>query len=1127
MSKGAYFIGISPSNRYPYDGGSYQFKIDCVKIVDKNSTSVLSISNSTHNDTHTAVTNDCHHHPISFDNLTYILMVHYQLYSQINWYALENRCEAEFGTALATIISEKDLKTAVTDINDILNDKGWAKEQRTNFNIHIGLISDLINGGKWKWVDGTKCDYTPTGDCSDDIHWHKNQPDGEPVLALPEQFTAVLYIPDVSTNVNATFYDDPLDDRSNDHTSLEGGIAVFYLCNGPKSQYSVQGCTQKSCWINKQYLDDDYVREDSIPTYIKPIVAYWKSKLFIIGTNQMHYTPMKLFYNDFEWNHKTHNFSIDWSLEGYMYTQYQSTIYFYAFQCEFGYKNCFVKIDLDSLELQLIHVPDQYPANVQCIVADENSVYLVGPSSIYKYTADDWTISILDTGVSTRICAITYDEKYIYMFDYPIIIKYDINFGSFKILQTTNICMFQQGTANNDHDVRTVTGINGKIYFHGCYFAGWKTLIFDPKMEQFENETIDITEPTKGDMPYYRFSYPIVFDDNILLLLYRNAQSFLVHSAVTDLVSINFSNTNMLPEIWPSDGFDIKYYLNDFSNLTNNIYYIFLYSNNTMKSINTSIILNPANDDCICTNNIYNCYNCCQHFELNNFLTVYDNNVAQLTFIPTYSIVKNTNVHPLIVQKYITIKLQRCNISFKNITTFITSDNPSIKFNFTLSPNCYSRIGTNFSLNITAPKIYIAKELLIIIMHDDLSHENKTLCKICEMERESDNDCLNIVDESFVIHGATNFNGADFKIDMKSNMIDFRITSSTSKIIKYYGNRNTTQFNNDLWYLLLLLIIPCIVIFIVFLYCKRAYMDAFVVDKSLVLIIGICQFDDKKLLLAGVKYNIIDLIDLWRYVYNYDVFVCNQDTLYCTKLDVIDFIDEHMTKLEDTTYKAVIVHVISHGSDDSFVTSDSKQLNIDFIKHELINKADEEENIGLIKLIFNHGCQGEANYSDGNIMGLNTYHTTNNEQIDDNLYYATRGALNMHRTIDNNHDYDIPHDANCAVIAGNISGRTMSDSGYFTKCICDAFKSNLKRMIKADFNSLMVEIGRNLENKTNNAELSNVNGTLRYHHIRFEKGKNINNDVDYNNKSENNNDIQMFQLNKDKNTNDDYILLAD
>eukprot|EP01084_Bolivina_argentea_P212025 360503_1 len=107
-------------------------------------------------------------------------------------------------------------------------------------------------------------------------------------------------------------------------------------------------------------------------------------------------------------------------------------------------------------------------------------------------------------------------------------------------------------------------------------------------------------------------------------------------------------------------------------------------------------------------------------------------------------------------------------------------------------------------------------------------------------------------------------------------------------------------------------IISCIIGCILY-YSRRNYLDAFVIRKTLVLIIGISQFDDPNDFLPGVKQNVDALIELWRKQYKYEVVVCNANTLRCTKQDIINFIDQNIVALENQTYKAVIVHIISHG----------------------------------------------------------------------------------------------------------------------------------------------------------------------------------------------------------------------
>eukprot|EP01083_Nonionella_stella_P168538 569329_1 len=98
-------------------------------------------------------------------------------------------------------------------------------------------------------------------------------------------------------------------------------------------------------------------------------------------------------------------------------------------------------------------------------------------------------------------------------------------------------------------------------------------------------------------------------------------------------------------------------------------------------------------------------------------------------------------------------------------------------------------------------------------------------------------------------------------------------------------------------------------------------------------------------------------------------------------------------------------------------------------------------------------------------------------------------SYNVHKAINNNSNIDVSPSSNLVTISGNIKGRTMSDYGGFTKCICQSFGKNVDRRRKADFNSLCIEIGNNLEKKTKHAELCSINGTIRYNPVRFEPWK--------------------------------------
>ncbi len=176
-----------------------------------------------------------------------------------------------------------------------------------------------------------------------------------------------------------------------------------------------------------------------------------------------------------------------------------------------------------------------------------------------------------------------------------------------------------------------------------------------------------------------------------------------LYYTITDLISINFTKT-ISQDVWPTDGFQIKYYVNDFTNTSNNSYYLWLFSNDTSTTVNTSISLNVLNDHCICSETIYNCHNFEQHFDLKNELSIADNDINILRFYAIPDFLDN-NFNPLILPQYITIQLQRCNISFEQLSCISTNDNPPLNFSYSLSPNCYSRNIKNFYVTITAPSL--------------------------------------------------------------------------------------------------------------------------------------------------------------------------------------------------------------------------------------------------------------------------------------------------------------------------------------------------------------------------------------------------------------------------------------
>eukprot|EP01083_Nonionella_stella_P077699 212292_1 len=332
------------------------------------------------------------------------------------------------------------------------------------------------------------------------------------------------------------------------------------------------------------------------------------------------------------------------------------------------------------------------------------------------------------------------------------------------------------------------------------------------------------------------------------------------------------------------------------------------------------------------------------------------------------------------------------------------------------------------------------------------------------------------------------------------------------------------------YFLLLLLLFP----FIIFCgYRIQRYMSFVAVDKALVLIIGIAHFDGNELTeLHGIESNVDELKELWINMYHYTVKICNEDTLKCSKRDVIKFIDIHKDELQDTTYKAVIVHILSHGFErDIFMTSDLKTIQTEFIEHELISTAQFVDHPGLIKLIFHHACRGSADYFPSNsgyverpvakkrvcewcrchmcfvmksfrkprkkVYGYKHHELAiplieTEEHKGSEVSEHMRNSVAPLRSFSNTFSIqsqmeEIDVHSNCVVLYGNIETRCLSDAGQFTTSICRTFHKNANEIIKPDFHTLIRQIGNDMEISTNNAQIctSKGIGTLRTR-IRFE-----------------------------------------
>eukprot|EP01083_Nonionella_stella_P015947 44612_1 len=1040
-----------------------------------------------------------------------------------SWNQAQRECEISYGTSLATIVTDEDLTVAIQNIKDQSEQIGHNYTHSVGRNVRLGMYKNVANGSKWQWVSGQTCNYTASGDCMDAVHWNAHQPDSLPASIFgtddeyKRQYGAILHIN--WTTKSAEFYDVPF--------MYEAAVWTedSSLCNAPGSKYFIENCNGMiNCWKSKSNCcNDNNLLNDTtfngLDQYeFHPPIVYWNSKLFIVGLQYIHYTNITLLEDIYEWHHAKYNHdNLKTHKVAQRYAQYRSSVYMYVFDASLS--DVIYHIDLDTMDINLIYLPSIYPSVWYnngnefivlryCMVATGAYLYVLRYRMIliYNLQYDTWSAEPFIDGNPVS-CAITNDHKYIYAFTHSyesdfggfirsFIVKYDTDSTIYETLDTVNICSFYRSYDETDAAAdffKAITGRDNKIYLHGCYTGSWKTVIFNPETDKFETETIDISHPNLFSVPYYRASQLTVFDDNVLLLLHKTyaqypkdirvpSKDFIaLYYAITYRISINFTLTMTENATFPSDALWIQYYVNNFDDIYTT-YRVLLQSINTMHLIHAVIILNISTDDCICNEIEYNCYNCSHYFNLREHLTVVDNNVDVLQLNATLI----DHNHFLILPKIIAIKLQRCKIFFDDLNETTSSNNPFIYFTFNLSELCFTEKGKMYSLNIQAIKISISHELNITIVNN-----HTYLCIVCSVYNNS--ECMACDQGTFIIEHTTSGlkSRIVYNISIQSKMIDFSVIAPGNQEMQYFldgENRVDTQMIRDYLYLLFLLIIPLVVIYIVYVVWNKSYMNAFIVDNALVLIIGISQFEDVTQFLKGVPQNVEYLTELWRNTYNYDTFICNERTLKSSKKDIMQFMDEHLCKLEERKYKSVIVHIISHGLEKCFFSSNEEQIDIDFIQHEIVTKATETKQLKLIKLIFHHGCQGYADHA----IGTNT-------DEDDMHMAVNRVAFKVNSEINHNVQNKITYDSNYLLISGNIAGRAMSDSGNFTRCICQSFGDNLEKCVKADLNTLLIQIGQMLEEKTRHAELCNVNGTIRFNQIRLEQCKEIrNNSGDHN-----------------------------
>eukprot|EP01083_Nonionella_stella_P182789 658650_1 len=589
--------------------------------------------------------------------------------------------------------------------------------------------------------------------------------------------------------------------------------------------------------------------------------------------------------------------------------------------------------------------------------------------------------------------------------------------------------------------------------------------------------------------------------------------SDLITTEVEYVISINF--TQSLPfNIFPSRSKNItfRYSLTDSRGNFSDVYTLFFTMTTDLSGYplidwmiwnddaghwesrytpNGSILLDISN--CVCHVDI--CLYCEQQINIFDFLSepflgdFEDRYVTAHDFDFKLSHPYHFNV--LLTPRNMTVHWQRCNISF--YPDGLCAEDEPIPITFNLSDNCYSEIGAVHLvyIEIAMESGYLfnedSKSPRTALVINITSNQSKScdLCTIPYVNGNASNEdmiaitqnCIHLSHDEFKfeyqpwhvmgyydalgIHDynkETDYYVLGFVTHDEDVFIPQDAKSVTTKFISKSVKSLKQKLSTVLW--LLLCIIPCICCMcFVFRKYRRYKNVSLIVKKALVLIIGIAQFDKPGYMLDRVGENVRDLIDLWREKYKYEVFVCNEGYLYSTKDDIIEFIDEHKSKLIEKHYDSVILHVISHGSNkgQSFLSSDLQLVQMEFIRHELTESMNEQ----LIKIIFNHVCRGEETTQTGKTRASAIVHN-------DGVLQEPCG------------------DSNWAIVYGNIINRAIMDDGCFTKYICEVFGNNLNGLWKKCFTELCTDIAGKVQNETRAADICEANTTLCVDGIRFE-----------------------------------------
>eukprot|EP01084_Bolivina_argentea_P252490 423814_1 len=916
------------------------------------------------------------------DTTNYILSDGLSSITQYSWKASELICEALYGTTLATIHSEEQWN----EVTELLNGVNW--DYLVTFEPWIGQWQS-DGDAKWKWIDNN-------GTLIFNSSQYRQCNWGYPPRANGyNSALGAFLIPDLFNRPNVCARGSKID-------TTDEELKTWFLCNAPKNK--TEQCGEPfECWKNTNILIQQVLPTNGYEYWYSMImhIAYWKSKLFVLQTvdlqkyGEPNYTQWNLLtvtVSDFS----LENDAIKWrnhTLYGQFkrmflknYAQYKEMLYLLVMgwaedkpDADFaedtrGFYIFVIHLNLENMQTEQIIFPTNfnygafdfismldYHPTIKCMAADAKHIYISTDTlgfTLFIYEIYSKLYTIVPLVFEPFDCTLNEDGTYLYLFsDSDEIYRYEIDTVKLEKLLTKNICKFW-----NMYQRTVVLAGNGNIFLQGCYVTSFETVVFNTRAEMFETMTIATNTPphvvnidtiediltndgsVNTDMSSLSELEVVLMaiDDNILLMIHSD-WPWQIYYTVTNEISVNFTNT-VTDSIWPSDGFDLKYYVNDFN--TNNTWYrkYWLTFDSEIINANINIELNVINDNCKCDAYYYQCYACVYHFDLFKYLTTKHNNLTEFDFLITSSLSRL-----LIRPSSLSIKLTRCEIKLNNNNNNSDSANPIVRFDFELSKECYIRRGIKFSMNITENQAKIAKELII-----NIGDDNTYSCWLCEMNK-SNHVCDVCESNYFLIRHDTLKNHATLMLKFESNMIDFAVnTGTTDSIFNVpFVKNNPNEYSLPTWVIPSIVIIGIVVLslilFGIYTYRKwkieqeRRIKFEQKIHNPMVICIGIEWYQDspKNPQISGVCPNLNGIqrdhenIEILCEFYGYKFI--KREQFEWTQAEMIDFLEEkakyfakNLDEYEEkdaNRYDSLMVVVSGHGLQNGIITSDYQVVN--------------------------------------------------------------------------------------------------------------------------------------------------------------------------------------------------------